>query len=173
MMRIWGGMLISILCSAVAWQDEVHRLDNLQMSIWLLTPLFFLLGVMEGLGIEGLEHFTRDDDHLPKSVKQYLFAINTFVVIGIGNALNILCVYSNTVIFLDTLDDSCFDLYYKYLTIYVTLLNCVYLMMVSIVIYGGIDATQVNEASIVIYRGSDPARLNQESASETTVLDTT
>ncbi|KAI9156815.1 hypothetical protein LWI28_012620 [Acer negundo] len=116
----------------------------------------FLLGVMEGLGIEGLEHFTRDDDHLSKSMKRYRFATNTFVVIGIGNSLDILCVYSNIILFLDTLDDSRFDLYYKYLIIYVTPLNCVYLLMVSIFIYGGIDATQLNEASIVIYRGSDP-----------------
>ena len=49
---------------------------------------------------------------------------------------------------------------------YVTPLNCVYLLMISIFIYGGNEVTQVNEAS-----GTDTAQVNQESMPETTVLD--
>ncbi|KAK0593111.1 hypothetical protein LWI29_031177 [Acer saccharum] len=62
MMRIFGGMLMSMLCSAVACLVEGHRLDIvannrasrhiyqiIPMSIWWLAPQFFLLGVMDGL----------------------------------------------------------------------------------------------------------------------------
>ncbi|KAK1548855.1 hypothetical protein Q3G72_010498 [Acer saccharum] len=141
MMRIWGGMVISILCSAVAWRVEVRRLDkdskmdSIPMSIWWLAPQFFLLGLMEGLAVDGLEEFTIDDNHLSRSMKKLLSAINTFIVDGIGSALNILCIFSSTNLFLDTLNESRLDLYYKYLTIYGTSLNCVYLLLISILIY--------------------------------------
>ncbi|TXG49312.1 hypothetical protein EZV62_025187 [Acer yangbiense] len=146
MMRIWGGMVISILCSAVAWWVEVRRLDifeneyrdwmySIPMSIWWLAPQFFLLGLMEGLAMDGLEELTIDDDHLSRSMKKFLKAINDFIVYGIGSALNILCINSNMKLFLDTLNESRLDLYYKHLTIYGTTLNCVYLLFISIVIY--------------------------------------
>ncbi|TXG49310.1 hypothetical protein EZV62_025185 [Acer yangbiense] len=163
MMRIFGGMLMSMLCSAVACLVEGHRLDIaannrasrhiyqiIPMSIWWLAPQFFLLGVMDGLATDGLEDFTTDDDHLSESMKKLLSAINTFVVTGIGSALNILSVYPNTKLFRRILNLSRLDLYFKYLTLYGTTLNCVYLLMISIFIYKGSDAAQVNEASMVI-----------------------
>ncbi|KAK0584644.1 hypothetical protein LWI29_016539 [Acer saccharum] len=185
MMRIWGGMVISILYSAIAWWVEVHRLHifdkyhsfshhhydydiSLPMSIWWLAPQYLLLGLMEGLATEGLEHFTNDDEHLSRSMKTFLSAINVFVITGIGSALNILCIYSNKKLFHLTLSDSRLDLYYKYFTMYVTPLNCVYLMMISIFIYGGSEVAQVNEAL-----GIDTAQVNQESMPETTVPDAT
>ncbi|KAK1562817.1 hypothetical protein Q3G72_017579 [Acer saccharum] len=185
MMRIWGGMVISILYSAIAWWVEVHRLHifdkyhsfshhhydydiSLPMSIWWLAPQYLLLGLMEGLATEGLEHFTNDDEHLSRSMKTFLSAINVFVITGIGSALNILCIYSNKKLFHLTLSDSRLDLYYKYFTMYVTPLNCVYLMMISIFIYGGSEVAQVNEALSI-----DTAQVNQESMPETTVPDTT
>ncbi|KAK1548724.1 hypothetical protein Q3G72_023103 [Acer saccharum] len=156
MMGIWGGMVISILYSAVAWRVEVRRLDILEneyrywmdsipMSIWWLAPQFFLLGFMEGLASGGLEEFTIDDDHLSRSMKNLLSAINTFVVNGIGSALNILCIFLNTKLILYTMDQSHFDPYYKYLTIYGTTLNCVYLLLISILVYRDKDAAQVNQ----------------------------
>ncbi|KAK0592757.1 hypothetical protein LWI29_024882 [Acer saccharum] len=158
MMKIWVGMVISILCSAVAWQVEVCRLDifkyeyrywmdSIPMSIWWLAPQFFLLGLMEGLAMDGLNEFTIDDDNLSISMKKFLLAINNFVVTGIGSALNILYIYSNMKLFLYTLNESRLDLYYKYLTIYGTPLNCVYLLLISILIYRDKDAAQ----SLVTY----------------------
>ncbi|KAK1548856.1 hypothetical protein Q3G72_017467 [Acer saccharum] len=127
MMRIFGGMLMSMLCSAVACLVEGHRLDIvannrasrhiyqiIPMSIWWLAPQFFLLGVMDGLATGGLEHFTTDDDHLSESMKKLLSAINIFVVTGIGGALNILCVYPNMKLFRRILNLSRLDLYFKH-----------------------------------------------------------
>ncbi|KAI9156757.1 hypothetical protein LWI28_011726 [Acer negundo] len=163
MMRIWGGMVISILCSVVAWRVEVRRLDifkneyrywmdSIPMSIWWLAPQFFLLGLMEGFAMNGLEGFATDDDHLSRSMKKFLLAINNFVVYGIGSALNILCIYSNMKLFLDTSNENeshlDLDLYYKYLAIYGTTLSFVYLVFISIVIYRDRDAAQVNQESI-------------------------
>ncbi|KAK3228507.1 hypothetical protein Dsin_000388 [Dipteronia sinensis] len=156
MMRIWAGMLLSILCSAVLWRVEDHRLDISKseygfygsMSIWWLAPQFLLLGLMDGLAMYGLEDFTIDDDHLSGSMKNFLPAINTFIVTGIGSTLNIIFVFcSNNTLFHERLNDSRLDRYYKYLTIYGTPINCVYLLLISIFVYGLSDAAQINEES--------------------------
>ncbi|KAI9156397.1 hypothetical protein LWI28_005744 [Acer negundo] len=172
-MRIWAGMLVSILCSAVLWRVENRRLVEdgglnfnesvyygfygyKAMSIWWLAPQFLLLGLMDGLAMYGLEDFTIDDDHLSGSMKNFLRAINTFIVSGIGSTLNIFIFYTNKNLFHDSLNDSHLDRYYKYLTIYGTPINCVYLLLIS----------------IFIYRLSDAVQVNEESMSETTVPDT-
>ncbi|KAK0600504.1 hypothetical protein LWI29_015616 [Acer saccharum] len=77
MVRIWAGMLVSILCCAVAWRVEAHRLrvvaenglleypfETIPMSIWWLAPQFCLLGLMDGFATDGLENFTNNDNHL-------------------------------------------------------------------------------------------------------------
>ncbi|KAK0593379.1 hypothetical protein LWI29_035706 [Acer saccharum] len=174
MMRIWAGMLVSILCSVVLWQVEKHRRLDIDksdyrfyeyslmidksdyrfyeyssMSIWWLAPQFLLLGLMDGLAMYGLEGFTIDDDHLSGSMKNFLPAINTFVVTGIGNTLNIIFVFSsNKTLFQNRLNNSRLDHYYKYLTIYGTPINCVYLLLISIFVYRLSDAAQVNEESM-------------------------
>ncbi|KAK1584172.1 hypothetical protein Q3G72_030484 [Acer saccharum] len=159
MVRIWAGMLVSILCCAVAWRVEAHRLrvvaenglleypfETIPMSIWWLAPQFCLLGLMDGFATDGLENFTNNDDHLSLSMKNFLTAINGFVVTGIGSALNILFIYRNTKYFGSTLNLSRLDLYYQSFTFYVPTLNCAYLLLISIKIYQCSAVAQVNSS---------------------------
>ncbi|KAK1567258.1 hypothetical protein Q3G72_009948 [Acer saccharum] len=98
------------------------------MSIWRLAPQFFLLGLMEGLAKDGLEGLANDDDHLSRSMKKFLLAIDYFIVDGIGYALNILSIFSNTKLFLDTLNENesrlNLDLYYKHLKTPLSFASC-------------------------------------------------
>ncbi|KAK2638805.1 hypothetical protein Ddye_026600 [Dipteronia dyeriana] len=159
MVRIWAGMLVSILCCTVASRVEAHRLHvvaenelldypfkTIPMSIWWLAPQFCLLGLMDGLATGGLEDFTNDEDHLSLPMKNFLTAINGFVVTGIGSALNIIFIYQNTKYFGSTLNLSRLDLYYQSFAYYVPTLNCAYLLMISITIYRCSAVAQVNSS---------------------------
>ncbi|XP_028760960.1 protein NRT1/ PTR FAMILY 5.5-like [Neltuma alba] len=64
------GMFCLVLCCIAAWQVECRRLslirflkkpnDKIPISIMILTPQYFLLGLMEGFAEGGLENFPSD-----------------------------------------------------------------------------------------------------------------
>ncbi|GFZ12992.1 hypothetical protein Acr_23g0013770 [Actinidia rufa] len=137
---IWIGMVVSIFCSSVAWRVEARRLeviDNngaciktgeiIPMSIWWLAPQFCLMGVMEGLAIDGLDCFF--EVQVSESLESYGSAINE-AVIGIGSFLNGFLVYIFRTWFRDTLNCSRLDKYYRLLTI-VSFINLCYYWYVS------------------------------------------
>ncbi|KAK2643842.1 hypothetical protein Ddye_019037 [Dipteronia dyeriana] len=119
--RFWAGMVFSTFCFAIAWRVEVHRLqiveldETIPMSIFWLAPQFCLLGLMRGLIQEGLEEFMTDQ--LPDSWKNFVPAMNGFVIDGIGSFLSIVCIYGNRSLFANPLNSSGLDKYYQKLTI--------------------------------------------------------
>ncbi|KAK9912602.1 hypothetical protein M0R45_036458 [Rubus argutus] len=105
--RIGCGMVCTVLCCVVAWQVEIRRLKEAvkqgvkddqsktsSMSIFWLVPQFSLLGIMEGLAVDGLIDFVVDrvagDDD--KAVVRYYASHTTDFVIGVGKLLTALSV---------------------------------------------------------------------------------
>ncbi|KAJ7961276.1 protein NRT1/ PTR FAMILY 5.7-like [Quillaja saponaria] len=80
--RYGGAMVCSVVCCIAAWLVERYRLSlikeegalenpdkTISLSILVLTPQYFLLGLMEGLAEEGIENFF--NNHVPKSMKKF------------------------------------------------------------------------------------------------------
>ncbi|XP_031252812.1 protein NRT1/ PTR FAMILY 5.5-like [Pistacia vera] len=143
---IWGGIVSSILCSSVGWQVEHRRLTiiglsdtdpdygnkTIPMSIFWLSPQFFLLGLTEGFIVTGLDEFTVDQFQDPW--KEYVSEINEFVI-GLGNFLSILFFQANKSLFRDTLNDSRLDMYYHRITI-VSYVNMLFFFFIIYIFYG-------------------------------------
>ncbi|XP_031271133.1 protein NRT1/ PTR FAMILY 5.5-like [Pistacia vera] len=158
---ICGGIVSSILCSAIGWQVEhrtatiirINGLSNINfdysdetisMSIFWLSPQFFLLGLTEGFITTGLNEFTVEQFQDP--CKKYVSEINEFVI-GLGNFLSILFIQANKSLFGDTLSNSQLDKYYCRLTI-VSSINMLIFFFVIYLFYGSTggmirDAAQV------------------------------
>ncbi|KAJ0010225.1 hypothetical protein Pint_34686 [Pistacia integerrima] len=146
---IWSGIVSSILCSSIGWQVEHRRatiirikgLSNIDpnygdktipMSIFWLSPQFFLLGLTEGLIVTGLDEFTVDQFQYPW--KEYVSEINEFII-GLGNFLSILFFQANKSLFGDTLNDSRLDVYYHRITI-VSYVNMLFFFSIIYIFYG-------------------------------------
>ncbi|KAE9458579.1 hypothetical protein C3L33_09520, partial [Rhododendron williamsianum] len=55
---IWTAMVLSVFCCSVAWRVEFRRLEpGLTMNTMRLAPQYCLLGLMEGIGRQGLDLF--------------------------------------------------------------------------------------------------------------------
>ena len=143
-LRIWIGMMLSVLCCSVAWGIEVHRLkivnkhglvdkpkDTIPMSNCWLAPQFILLGLMEGFAIDGLDEFF--SYHVSESMEGYVSAIND-CVIGIGSFVNGFCVYTFRGWFAETINRSRLDRYYHMLAV-VSFINMFYYWCISATFY--------------------------------------
>ncbi|XP_031271130.1 protein NRT1/ PTR FAMILY 5.5-like [Pistacia vera] len=127
---IWGGIVSSILCSSIAWQVEQHRRalsDMNTMSIFWLSPQYFLLGLTEGLVETGLDEFTVEQFQDPW--KEYACEITQFVF-GLGSFLSILYIKANESLFRDSL----WDVYYHRLTI-VSYVNMLFFFSIIYIFY--------------------------------------
>ncbi|KAG5542299.1 hypothetical protein RHGRI_021987 [Rhododendron griersonianum] len=131
---ILTAMVVSVFCCSVAWRVEIHRLRAIEdskfcvkfnqddhavvpMSILRLLPQFCLLGLMEGIGKQGLDLFfeVQVPDDVP--MQKYGSALNE-AVIGFGSFLNALLVYRLKSWFGDTLNcSSRLDYYYQMLMV--------------------------------------------------------
>ncbi|KAK1572283.1 hypothetical protein Q3G72_030182 [Acer saccharum] len=107
-----------------------------------------------------------NQESMPKTTVPDAASLACYHDYGTSIPMSIWWLASSTEAFHSSLYYSRLDLYYKYFTMYVTPLNCVCLMMISIFIYGGSKVAQVNEASSI-----DTSQVNQESMPETTVPD--
>ena len=121
--RIGVGMICSALCCFVAWQVEVHRLmkidhlhlnDTISMSVLWLFPQLILLGLMEGLAIDGLQEFFYN--HVAISMWSYGPSFSD-CVLGLGNFISIPFVLLCRSWFKDFIDASHLDNYYLTLAI--------------------------------------------------------
>ncbi|GAB4843987.1 hypothetical protein Ancab_013951 [Ancistrocladus abbreviatus] len=95
--RIGLGMLVSVVCSGfsafvVARKEKIQRKHNpngedmtLPMSVFWLVPQMFMLGVVEGLAVDGVSSFFHHE--LPGSMRRYA-ALFTEVIIGVGVTLS-------------------------------------------------------------------------------------
>ncbi|KAG5542302.1 hypothetical protein RHGRI_021990 [Rhododendron griersonianum] len=110
-------MVVSVFCCSVAWRVEIRRLrviaekglcvnedDHavIPMSILLLAPQFCLLGLMEGIGKQGLDLFF-EVQVTDVPMENYGSELNE-AVIGFGSFLNALLVYGLKSWFRDTLN---------------------------------------------------------------------
>ncbi|KAL4614083.1 hypothetical protein ACB092_07G029700 [Castanea dentata] len=126
-MRIGVGMICSILCCIAAWQVEVHRLylikeeiidpsdpTQISMSVLWLVPQFSLLGLMEGLAVDGLHEFFYD--HVATSMRSYGASFSD-CVLGFGNFIGMPFVLLCRSWFKDSINTSHLDRYYLTLAI--------------------------------------------------------
>ncbi|KAK9933823.1 hypothetical protein M0R45_020998 [Rubus argutus] len=130
--RIGCGMVCTVLCCVAAWQVEIRRLKEVRkqgvgddtskaisISIFWLLPQFSLLGIMEGLAIDGLINFfvdrvAGDDD---KAMVEYYGSHTTDFVIGVGKLLTAFSILAfRRRWFDDNVNRSRLDKYYRALT---------------------------------------------------------
>ncbi|KAH7846774.1 hypothetical protein Vadar_018004 [Vaccinium darrowii] len=139
MVTIWTAMVLSIFCCSVAWRVEAHRLHAIMaiskdescinqndrpMSIMWLAPQFCLLGLMDGIGRQGLD-LLFEVQVSDVQLEKYGSVLNN-AVIGIGSFLNGLLVVLLRSWFSDGLNCNRLDKYYLTLMV-VSLVNlCCY-----------------------------------------------
>ncbi|TQD83473.1 hypothetical protein C1H46_030979 [Malus baccata] len=139
-----------MLCCVAAWQVERERLklvsnegleyDTSQvtsMSILLLVPQFFLLGLMRGLAMYGLIDFLADrianNDRL--RARYYGSHITDFAL-GVGKIVTAVSILAlRRIWFDDSINRSHLDKLYKLLT-FLCLINVVYYVCISFYFYG-------------------------------------
>ncbi|XP_040374716.1 protein NRT1/ PTR FAMILY 5.10-like [Rosa chinensis] len=148
LVNIGSAVTCSQLCCFAAWLVEVYRLKSVKrkglendnattvsMSIFLLVPQFFLLGIMQGLLRTGLVDFFHDqinyDDKLMKRYGEYISAF-VLGVIRLLTTLNILVPFfvSKKSWFGDNINTSRLDLYFFVLTL-CSLVNIGYYLCVA------------------------------------------
>lgn len=138
------GMVMSTTCCLVAWQVEMRRLEkhkrNEKMSMFWLVPQFCLLGLMEGLALDGCNEYS--SSHFPERMEYHVSAI-TYFFIGIGSVFNIFFILANKGDFADKLDDSGLHKYYLRLA-FISGGNVLYNLLLSI-LYIRIDRNVDNE----------------------------
>ncbi|XP_058223466.1 protein NRT1/ PTR FAMILY 5.5-like [Rhododendron vialii] len=144
---ILTAMVVSVFCCSVAWRVEVRRLRAIEdskfcvkfnqddravvpMSILRLAPQFCLLGLMEGIGKQGLDLFFEVQVPHDVPMEKYGSALNE-AVIGFGSFINALLVYGLKGWFGDTLNcSSRLDNYYQMMMI-LSFVNLCYNWFVS------------------------------------------
>ncbi|KAL6193729.1 hypothetical protein ACLB2K_034813 [Fragaria x ananassa] len=159
LVRIGCGLACVVTCIATAWRVEIRRLKEVQrqgvgdtsdvvpMSIFRLVPQFSLLGIMEGLLVDGLidffvERVAGSDD---KVMVEYYASHTSDVVIGVGKlptALSILAFKRRW--FDDTINMSRLDKYYRALT-FMSLVGFCYYVCVSTMYYTNADVQESTE----------------------------
>ncbi|XP_008223226.1 PREDICTED: protein NRT1/ PTR FAMILY 5.5-like [Prunus mume] len=150
--RIGCGMASTVLCCVAAWVVEIHRMRkvtkaglkddtvDISMSIFWLVPQFFLLGLMEGLAVDGLIDLLADrvDEKDKEMAKHYGSHTSDFVV-GIGKLLTAFIILaSRQRWFNDSINLSRLDKYYKLLT-FLSLVSFVYYLCVGFYFYSKDD----------------------------------
>ncbi|XP_060185539.1 protein NRT1/ PTR FAMILY 5.6-like [Lycium barbarum] len=124
--RIRFGMFFSIICCAVASGVEVYRLHD-QISVFWLTPQFFLVGLMEGLSESGLQDFF--ETQVCESMKEYGPQFSEFST-GIGKFLSVIFILIFLFWFNEEFETSRLDKYYAVLMV-PTFLNFVFCCFIS------------------------------------------
>ncbi|XP_060183365.1 protein NRT1/ PTR FAMILY 5.6-like [Lycium barbarum] len=134
--RIILGMLFSKLCCLTAWRVEVHRLHHLKVqrvedgaevyinliSVFWLTPQFFLVGVMDGLSSSGLQDFF--ETQVCKSMKGYALEFSEFAT-SIGKFVSVICIIIFNSWFKEDINASRLDKYYAILMVPTFLNYCI------------------------------------------------
>lgn len=80
------GILLSVPCFMIAYLVEAKRLTNNINVLWL-TPQFVLLGVMDGLAVDGLEYFLKKE--MPTVLTRSYSGIIAEGIVGMGKLLNV------------------------------------------------------------------------------------
>ncbi|GER48816.1 major facilitator superfamily protein [Striga asiatica] len=129
LVRMGMGMVCCMACCVAAWINARHwRLVD-SMSVSRLVPQYVLLGVMEGLSIEGLDNFFTTQ--VAELTARYGPAFVEFVL-GIGKFLNALCIYVLTLLlgwFGEDVYSSRLDKYYLMLAILSSLNVIIYCLV--------------------------------------------
>ncbi|CAL2227031.1 unnamed protein product [Prunus armeniaca] len=148
--RIGCGMASTVLCCVAAWVVEIHRMRkvtrlkddtvDISMSIFWLVPQFFLLGLMEGLAVDGLIDLLADRvDQKDKEMAMHYGSHTSDFVVGIGKLLTAFIILaSRQRWFNDSINLSRLDKYYKLLT-FLSLVNFVYYWCVGFYFYSKDD----------------------------------
>lgn len=112
--RIGFGMMCGVICSLIAWQVEVSRLQITKEGFVTLIPQFSLLGMTEGLvdgGFASLFHW-----HVAKSMRSFGDSFSGFVI-GSGKLFIVPLVLIFRSWFGKTVNNSHLDRYYMMLGI--------------------------------------------------------
>ncbi|XP_061993409.1 protein NRT1/ PTR FAMILY 5.10-like, partial [Rosa rugosa] len=159
LVRIGCGLACTVLCCVAAWQVEIRRLKEIKkqgvgdtsevipMSIFWLVPQFSLLGIMEGLAVDGLidffvERVARPDD---KVMVDYYASHTSDFVIGVGKLLTALSILAfRRRWFDDSINLSRLDKYYRALT-FMSLIGFCYYLFVSTIYYTNNESQESTE----------------------------
>ncbi|ONI28126.1 hypothetical protein PRUPE_1G125000 [Prunus persica] len=140
LVRIGCGLACSMLCCVAAWQVEGKRLraisnegleddmsTTIPMSISWLLPQFVLLGVMEGLALNGLTDFLADRIANNDALRATYYASHiSDLILGVGKLIT-----ASTIIlfrrswFHHNINGSRLDRFFELLT-YLSLVNLIY-----------------------------------------------
>ncbi|CAO2838009.1 unnamed protein product [Amaranthus hypochondriacus] len=86
-LRVGIGMLLSVPCFGIAWYIEKKRLANVNISAFWLTPQLILVGLMDGLAVDGVECYFKQQ--LPNSIGVPYSSILTEGIVGLGKLLSV------------------------------------------------------------------------------------
>ncbi|PIN26358.1 H+/oligopeptide symporter [Handroanthus impetiginosus] len=130
--RIGAGVAISPICCIIAWRVEHYRLRqdvefDTPISFFWLLPQVVLLGVMEGIVVDGLQEFF--DTHVPESFKKYGPSLTQFAL-NIGNFLSLAFILIFHDLFNDDLNKSRLGTYYVRLGL-ICFVNLVFYLCVA------------------------------------------
>ncbi|KAI4353261.1 hypothetical protein L6164_002224 [Bauhinia variegata] len=116
--RIGVGMGCAVVCCLVAGLLELHRLSltkkGVSMSIAVLIPQFWLLGLTEGLVERGLQIFY--SNYLPETMVGLVFPVAKFVS-GAGKLLTVPCILILRSWIKESINDSHLDRYFLMLAV--------------------------------------------------------
>ncbi|KAH0992970.1 hypothetical protein GBA52_004453 [Prunus armeniaca] len=149
LVRIGCGLACSVLCCVAAWQVEGKRLKaisnegleddtskTIPMSISWLLPQFVLLGVMEGLALNGLTDFLADRIANNDALRATYYASHiSDLILGVGKLIT-----ASTIIlfrrswFHHNINGSRLDRFFELLT-YLSLVNLIYYVCISLYFY--------------------------------------
>ncbi|XP_021806171.1 protein NRT1/ PTR FAMILY 5.9-like [Prunus avium] len=143
-------MASTVLCCVVAWVVEIHRIrkvmragleddtseSTISMSMFWLVPQFFLLGLMEGLAVDGLIDLLADRvDEKDKEMAKHYGSHTSDLVVGIGKLLTALIILAfRQRWFNDNINLSRLVKYYRLLTV-LSLISFVYYLCVGFYFY--------------------------------------
>ncbi|CAL8991386.1 unnamed protein product [Prunus brigantina] len=151
--RIGCGMASTVLCCVAAWVVEIHRMrkltwagpedetsETISMSMFWLVPQFFLLGLMEGLAVDGLIDLLADRvDEKDKEMAKHYGSHTSDLVVGTGKLLTALIILAfRHRWFNDSINLSRLDKYYRLLT-FLSLGSFVYYLCVGFYFYSNDD----------------------------------
>ena len=102
--------------------------QTILMDIFFLFTQFFLLGLMEGLGEDGLEIFV--NNHIPESFSEY-GSVFSGCVLGFAYFFSIPLLLPFRSWFGDTINKGHLERYFLFLAILNTIFFCIYLLALS------------------------------------------
>ncbi|KAI4353243.1 hypothetical protein L6164_002208 [Bauhinia variegata] len=135
--RIGTGMFCAVLCCIAAWLVELHRLRLIEregvlqnpkkilpMSVLWLIPQYFLLGIRQGLAVNGIGNFFCN--HVHKSMRIFEQPFSE-IVLSIGTFFSVPFVLIFGSWFKETINTSHLDKYFLMLAILSFVFFCIYL----------------------------------------------